>query len=345
MPRNSHSAKPRTKQEANAAKSGRWRRWLLAALIVGAVIVGALHWGDVKKFAELTARAEPGWLAGALLLQISTYVSLSAQWWLVLRKAGSGKSMLKLMPLTITKLFADQVVPTAGVSGNVLLVDRLKAIGVPREHAVAAIILAIIAYYLSYAVGTLIAVAMLAVRGKLSLLLVGLAALLLAVATAIPAAILWLRDKGDDALPGWLRRRESVREMFELVGDAPRELVRDKGLIVQLSLLNFAVFVADAATLLFCLFALGQRAPFDAAFVAFTMAAIVTLLGAVPLGLGSFEATSIASLRLMGVPFEAALSATLLYRGFALWLPLGLGAILMRKTMRQKAAGRPPKRS
>jgi hypothetical protein len=59
--------------------------------------------------------------------------------------------MLQLLPLTITKLFADQVVPTAGVSGNVLLVDRLKAIGVPREHAIAAIILAIIAYYLSYA--------------------------------------------------------------------------------------------------------------------------------------------------------------------------------------------------
>jgi uncharacterized membrane protein YbhN (UPF0104 family) len=65
------------------------------------------------------------------------------------------------------------------------------------------------------------------------------------------------------------------------------------------------------------------------------MAAIVTLLGAVPLGLGSFEATSIATLRLMGVPFEAALSATLLYRGFALWLPLGIGLVLMRRQMRK----------
>ena len=156
MPRNS-----RAKALEHKGKGGQWRRWLLSALIAGAVIVGALHWGDVKKFAELTARAEPMWLAGALLLQLSTYVSLSAQWWLVLRKAGSARPMLQLLPLTITKLFADQVVPTAGVSGNVLLVDRLKAIGVPRQDAVAAIILAIIAYYLSYAVGTVIALAML----------------------------------------------------------------------------------------------------------------------------------------------------------------------------------------
>ena len=331
MPKNSRHSTRRPKSRQSSGW-GNWRRWFLVLLIVGSIVIAALHWGDVKKFAELATRAEPGWLAAALVLQFSTYLSLSFQWWLVLRSAGSPRPVRKLLPLTITKLFADQVVPTAGVSGNVLLVDRLKAIGVPRDHAMAAVILAIIAYYLSYAAGTLVALAMLALRGKLSLLLVGLATLLLAVATAIPAAILWLTDKGDEALPDWLRRRESVREMFEMVGEAPRELVRDPNLIIQLSLLNLAVFVADAATLFMCLLALGLSAPVDAAFVAFTMAAIVTLLGAVPLGLGSFEATSIAILRLMGVPFEAALSGTLLYRGLALWLPLGLGAILTRRT-------------
>ena len=191
-------------------------------------------------------------------------------------------------------------------------------------------ILAIIAFYLSYAAGTIAAVAMLWWKGKLSLWLLGIAALLLMVATAIPAAALWLQDKGEAALPRWLRRRGTIRETFEMLGEAPRELVRDPLLIVQLTLLNLAVFVADAGTLLFCLFALGVQASFAAAFVAFTMAAVVTLLGAVPLGLGSFEATSIAVLRLMGVPFEAGLSATLLYRGFALWLPLGIGIFLTR---------------
>ena len=334
MPRNTHH--PQQIEDANKPSfRGKWRSWFLALLIAGAVVVAALHWGDVKKFAELTAKAQPLWLAGALLLQVSTYVSLSAQWWLVLRKAGSGRPILKLLPLTITKLFADQVVPTAGVSGNVLLVDRLRALEVPREHAVAAVILAIIAYYISYAAGTVVAVVMLWWRGQLSLWLLGIAALLLAVATAVPATALWLQDKGEKVLPGWLYRRSAVRETFEMLGEAPREVVRDPWLIAELSLLNFAVFVADAATLLLCLFALGIRAPFDAAFVAFTLAAIVTLLSAIPLGLGSFEATSIGMLRLMGIPFEAALSGTLLYRGFALWLPLGLGLVLTRRTIRK----------
>jgi uncharacterized protein (TIRG00374 family) len=328
MPKNSHT--PKQAREAKKGGGIQWRRWFLVVLIAGAILFAVLHWGDVKKFAELTAKAEPMWLAGALVLQFLTYLSLSAQWWFVLKQAGSRRSILKLLPLTITKLFADQVVPTAGVSGNVLLVDRLKAIGVPREHAVAAVILAIIAYYLSYAAGTIVAVAMLWWKDKLGLWLLGIAALLLTVATAIPASVLWLQGKGESALPRWLERRETIRETFEMLGEAPRGLVRDPWLIVLLSLLNLVVLVADAGTLLFCLFALGLHASFTAAFVAFTMAAVVTLLGAVPLGLGSFEATSIAVLRLMGVPFEAALSATLLYRGFALWLPLAIGLFLTR---------------
>jgi hypothetical protein len=38
----------------------------------------------------------------------------------------------------------------------------------------------------------------------------------------------------------------------------------------------------------------------------------------------------------MGVPFEAALSATLLYRGFALWLPLILGLVLARRELKRR---------
>jgi uncharacterized membrane protein YbhN (UPF0104 family) len=52
------------------------------------------------------------------------------------------------------------------------------------------------------------------------------------------------------------------------------------------------------------------------------------------MGLGSFEAVSIAMLRLFGVPFAAALSATLLFRGFTLWLPLIPGGLLLRHEVR-----------
>jgi uncharacterized protein (TIRG00374 family) len=310
--------------------SGRWRRWLFALLLVAAVVFAAMHWGDVKKFAELISRARPIWLLAALALQLLTYLSLSVEWWLVLKRGGSPLPLTALFPITITKLFADQVVPTAGVSGNVLLVDRLKARGVPRHNAVAAVILAILGYYASYAVVALAAVAVLWLRREVSWPLIIVLGIFFVVAAAVPAAALWLQRKGKEDIPAWLERWSGPRELFEMFGEAPKQLVRDPRLIGQLALLNGAVFLLDSATMMLCLLALGAGAPFDAAFVALIIASIVVTIGPVPLGLGSFEATSIGTLRLMGVPFEAALSATLLYRGFALWLPLIGGLILTR---------------
>jgi len=323
----------RKNPDGASSRIARWRRWLLAVLLFAAVIVGALHWADLKKFAELVSRAEPAWLAGALALQVATYVLLAAQWSLVLRAGKAKRSMRELFPLTITKLFADQVVPTAGVSGNVFLVDRLAATGVRRAIAVAAVILAVIAYYFSYAIAAVTAVVLLWLRGGVPMIVIGLVALLFAVATAIPGAALWLQHKS--RLPDWAKRFDSVRELFELISDAPSRLVRNPKLIAQLTLLNSGVFLADALTLQLCLFALGVQAPFAVAFVPFVMASVVVTLGPIPLGLGSFEAVSIGMLRLMGVPFEAALSGTLLLRGFTLWLPLAAGLILSRRELKR----------
>lgn len=315
--------------------AGSWRNWFLAALLVGGVAFAAFHWGDVKRFVQLIQTAEPLWLLAAFVVQLLTYVSLSAEWALVLRAGGSARSIWKLLPITISKLFADQVIPTAGVSGNVFLVDRLVAIGAPRESAVAAVILAIVAYYGSYAVAAFAALFLLWLHSDLSWLIVGTVGLFLCVAAAIPATALWLRKKGQKAMPRWLRRSETAEDFFELVGKTPGKLIRNRLLIAELTVLNGVVFVFDALTLQWCLFSLGTTTELGAVFAAFMMASIVMTLGPIPLGLGSFEATCVGMLRLVGVPFEAALSGTLLFRGFTLWLPLLGGMVLMRREMKR----------
>jgi uncharacterized protein (TIRG00374 family) len=339
MPRNSIKSSARAKRDRRSRStqliSGRWRSWLIALLLVGALVVAALHWGDVKKFAALIGKAEPWWLAAALGLQCLTYVSLAGEWALVLRAGGCPTSIWRLLPVTISKLFADQVVPTAGMSGNVLVVDRLVAAGAQREVAVAAVILAIVAYYASYLVSAAAALILLWRHSELSMLVVAIVGIFLCVATAIPAGALWLQKNGRNAMPRLLRRSATIREFFELVGKAPAGLVRNRRLIAELSLLNGAVFVLDALTLQVCLYSLGETASLGATFAAFMVASMVMTLGPIPLGLGSFEATGIGMLRIGGVPFEAALSGTLLLRGFTLWLPLVLGMAVARKTLKK----------
>jgi uncharacterized protein (TIRG00374 family) len=326
-----------TRKAGKASDGGltsNWRSWLLAALLIAALVLAALHWGDVKKFAALLKTARPQWLAVAAALQVATYIGLAAQWWLVLSKAKTPRKPGDLFRLTLAKHFADQVVPTAGVSGNVVLVDRLVTLGVPRGNAVAALLLQVIAYYLSYAAGALWVLVVLYWKDRASVLLTSALFLFLVVALGIPALTLWLHRRGQKALPPWVSRWSKARDFMELVGEAPRQLIRDPHLIAWLTLFNGLVFLADAATMQACLLALGVHAPLSAGYTAFIMASIAVILGPIPMGLGSFEAVSVAMMRLFGVPFEAAISATLLFRGFTLWLPLIPGGILLRKEMK-----------
>jgi uncharacterized protein (TIRG00374 family) len=315
-----------------------WRSWLLAALLIGGLVISVLHWGDVKEFGKLLTEAKPVWLAVAVALQLATYVGLAAQWWLVLRKGRTPEEGGDLLRLTFAKHFADQVVPTAGLSGNVLVVDRLVSLGVPRANAVAALLLQIVAYYISYALGALWVLVVLWWKDRSSLLLTAAVLVFLVIAIGMPWTTLWLHRRGQERLPKWVARWSKASNFFKLVGEAPRKLVRDPQLIARLTLLNGAVFVADAATMQACVLALGVHAPLSAGYVAFMFASIAVILGPIPMGLGSFEAVSIAMLRLFGVPFEAALSATLLFRGFTLWLPLIPGGVLLRKELKPAKA-------
>lgn len=328
-------------QEDNSLTEGffsSWRGWFLAAMLLAGLVIAVVHWGDVKRFGELLTKSKPLWLAIAALLQLGTYAGLAAQWWLVLRRGRTPEEGGDLFRLTLAKHFADQVIPTAGVSGNVLLVDRLVQLGVPRANAVAALLLQIVAYYMSYALGALWVLVVLWWKSRSSLLLTLAVLAFLVVAGGIPFLVLWLHRRGQERIPRWIAKWSKAKRFFELIGEAPRELVRDPGLIGWLTALNLAVFVADAATMQACVLALGVQAPLSAGYVAFMFASIAVILGPIPMGLGSFEAVSVAMLRLFGVPFEAALSATLLFRGFTLWLPLIPGGILLRQEMKTAKA-------
>ena len=342
------SAKRRTvrnKAEEKASDAlANWRSWLLALLLVAGVVIAVIHWGDVKKFAALVAHSKPLWLVAAAVAQLLTYVALAIEWKLVLRAGKCRAPFGKLLGLTVSKHFADQMVPTAGMSGNVVVVDRLQAIGASKPVALATLIMTIVAYYASYGVVSLIALILLWIHGHSSWVILGLIGASLGLSAAVPALALWLHRKGAKAIPAWLRRIRTVCELFEMIKEAPPSIVQNLRLIAYLTALNGAVFALDGLTMQLCLLALGLNVPFSTAFTAFIMASIVVTLGPIPMGLGSFEAVSISMLRVMGVPFEAALSGTLLVRGYTLWVPLIPGMLATRRQLKsrrkKKAKGR-----
>lgn len=320
--------------ESVPAKGRAWRRWFFGLVFVGALGGAVLHWGEIERFADLLKRVEPAWLLAAILFQISTYASVAAGWSAVLRRAGTPRPLVRLMRIAVTKLFADQALPSAGMGGNVLLVDQLRAIGVARGTAIAALLVSMIGYYAAYAVFALAMLVLLWLHDRATPLMAGLVTMFLLVAIAIPGLALWLRHRGSAPLPPRLERIALVRSLLDTVAAAPGDLLRDRKLLARVTGFNALIFVADAGTLYACLQGLGETVSFGTAFIALIMASIVVTLGPVPLGLGSFEATCIGTLGLLGVPFEAAVAATLTLRVLTLWLPLLPGMALIRSAVR-----------
>jgi glycosyltransferase 2 family protein len=320
------------------------RHWNLSLGFLGLAVIfalgcAALHFGDLQTFALTLRSANPLWLIVALALQISTYCSVAQGWKLVLAKANSPQSIARLLPIAVSKLFADQAVPTAGLSGNMLLVKRLQALGVPRPTAVATLLVSMIGYYAVYAGLALIMLVLLWLHGHATPLLAGMVTAFLLVALAIPSLALWLRNRGSKPLSPFLENIPVVHSLLHVVGEAPRTLVNDKLLLAKVAGFNSLVFLADAATLAACLRALGQPISFETSYIAVMAASIIVTLGPIPLGIGVYEAGSTGMLTMLGVPLPSALAGTLLLRGFTLWLPLIPGFLMIRRSLRH-----PPKR-
>ena len=325
-----------TKSEPAAhPRSHPWRTAFFAAVVLAALVAGVLHFGDLKRFVEMAQRAQPWWLLAAVGLQATTYLFLALGWSAVLRKAGKPLPLWRLFRIALVKLFIDQVVPAAGMSGNVRLVERLRAAGTPKGAAVSTLIVSVLGFYAAYAVLALAMMVALWLQHEAKAIIVGPVTAFLAVALAVPALWLWLWKRGEDAMPHWLEKVKPLARLMEILGQAPEKLIRDRRLIARVALWNGLIFIADAATLAVCLRALGGPLLPVTAFIALMAASIAVTLAPLPMGLGSFEATCTATQAMLGVPVAAALAATLLLRVLTLWLPLAPGLWLIRRKQRQ----------
>jgi uncharacterized membrane protein YbhN (UPF0104 family) len=311
----------------------------LGVLGVAVLAFGVLHFGDLESFGQMLRQAQPLWLLAAAGLQVITYMSVSLGWKLVLDKAGSPRGLIPLIPVALSKLFADAIIPAAGMGGNIVLVDRLVKLGVPRGAAVAALLITMIGYYAAFAMFALLMLLMLWLHGKATPLLAGVVTAFLLVALAIPSLALWLRRRGSHPLSPFLEHIPVVHSLLHVVGEAPAKLLADRSLLAGVAACNASIFLVDAATLQVCLFALGHPTGYSTAFIALMGASILAALAPIPMGLGSFEAGSTAMLSLLGIPVPAALGGTLLLRGFTLWLPLLPGLVIMRGSFRQNHRG------
>jgi uncharacterized membrane protein YbhN (UPF0104 family) len=308
--------------------------WLFGMLTLCALVIVVLRIGELARFVELARGARPAWLLVALAIEVATYAVAAGVWQRTLVAAGEPVPLYSLVPLGVAKIFTDQALPSAGLSGMVLLAHGLERRGIRSRLATSILIVSLISFYSSYLIAMLVSIGVLWMRNEAHPMLVSAAGIFSIVAIAVPAAVLWLRRWARGAQPTWPGKVPGLSLLLETVAETPEDLLRNGPMFVQTSLIHLSVFVLDALTFWVIFKMLGAPIGFMTAFIAFVMASVVATISLIPLGLGTFEASAVTILSVLGVGVEVALAATLLLRGLTFWLPMLPGVWLAHREMR-----------
>ncbi|SJZ94073.1 hypothetical protein SAMN02745126_02976 [Enhydrobacter aerosaccus] len=295
------------------------------------LIAVVLHYGSLAKFAELARNAHPGWLLPALGAQIGTYVFAALSWRQVLHRAGERRPFRTLFRLSVAKLYTDQAIPTGGVSGSILVMKALNRRGLSNSIGMAALLVSMVTHYAADVVAAITALGLLWLHQDADLAALGLVSAFVVVEIAIPVAVLWAKSRASDGqLPAWITRLPVTEDAIEAVAAAPDELLRDPRLIAETFLCQLAIILLDSLTLWLVSRAISAPIDYWMAFCGYTIGDAVAMVAPSPLGLGTFEAGTTGTLALLGMPVEAALSATILLRGLTFWLPMIPGLWIAR---------------
>lgn len=311
--------------------------WIMSFIVLGALIVLIVtHLGEAKRFSLLVEQARPEWFALAFFLQVGTYSCAGGIWYLVARSTGYVVRFHTLARLAIVKLGIDQFVPSVGIAGNLFVVRAMKRLGLPYGLATEALLIDILSRYIAFAGAILFTLMILWLYNDVTVTILGLVMVFFIITAFVLWGIHWILKHRTWQPPAWLTKYATVRNALDAVSRVSPERVRSPKLLTKAGVFQFLIFVFDAATLWTIMRAIGSPVNFFTAFVAFVIASIAGILSLLPGGIGGFEAGSTATLVLLGVPIEAALTGTLLLRGLTLWIPLIPAVVFARHELKSR---------
>lgn len=312
--------------------------WFAGLVAFAAVLGVALSVSELEEIARLLRRIRPVWLLAAFGLQGATYMCAAGVWKVALARAGYEYSTRSLVPVSLAMLFANQAVPSAGVSGSAVVLRALGLRGVQENAAMAAVLVGLLTQYAAYVVAIAGSVLVLASAHLLNALLIWLIAIFAIGSVAVPLGILWyMKSTTSSRARDRLARIPALGPVLVALASAPTDIIRDRLVIRRATALQLVEIVLDASTLYVTLAALDVWAAPLSVFASFVMAFVAARAAPTPLGLGMFEGASIGMLHLTGVQIEAALAATLLFRGYTLWLPMVPGFWCLRLVMADRS--------
>jgi uncharacterized protein (TIRG00374 family) len=299
-----------------------WLPWVFGSAILVGVVIVAIHFTETQDLVRVAQTARPRWILLATLLQVMTYLAQGEVFRAPVRVTGHHIGAALVYKLSLVKLFMDQALPSAGISSTVFVSKSLQRNAIPRDVVAASMVLNLASYHIAYVICLLAALAITTAAGHSNWLVMVISVLFLLFAVGLVAAVMAISAGKWKKQAALLERVPVVRGAMQFLKDADAKLTQNPRLLGETSFWQLVIFLLDAATMWVLILALGEHASIRGVYASFMISSLLRTMGIVPGGLGTFEATSVLTLRMIGVAIPVALSATLLFRGLTFWLPM-----------------------
>lgn len=311
----------------------RHQRLLVIAIVLLAllgVIVVALDWGQVR---QVLGQADWKLVPVALLFTGVSYGCLSYSFAITSRIFGVRMGRRDLFEVGFVSYALNHLVASGGTAGYSLRILLIKRRGLPVREVLAASLfhstLNNLLLFILVPVGFVYLLTNRSLSGSTAVS-VGVVASLLFLLIFLVAAVFFVRVFRAAVLgmvgTTWRKvmHRNIEHQLKDLDSTLSRGIVafRDRpAILVSLLVLVVADWACSVAALGFCFDALGSPVGPGVLLTGFSIGVVVGLLSMVPGGLGVQEGSMAAVYALLGVPFEQAVLAAILFRAVYYLIP------------------------
>jgi uncharacterized protein (TIRG00374 family) len=326
--------------------------YLLSGLLLAALLMLLIrNWDHIRiKAVEAVAlcqSARPSWLALALLAILAGFLCAGQIYGRVLATLGYKASALWLSAAAMVTILLSQAIPVGTVASYAFLTTSLRKRGVPTTSVAVIASLELLSWggamLILFVYGMIYVLVTTSNSSVAGASLTGFATVALLI-----GAYLFVGSRPRDTLHTWaMNTKRAIERVFGPVWHDSQiqkmvdELAHNRQLMVEqparvlmLICLQLSIFALHSVALLAILHGLGVTIAPLAALAAYGLALIVSTYTLLPAGGGTVEAALTVALTVQGVPLEAALGATVLFRLFNFWLLLPIGAACYRALMR-----------
>jgi phosphatidylglycerol lysyltransferase len=325
------------------------RRWIVWILILSGVWILVGRFTEVEALAETLRRGRWEWVLAAALLQVLYYLSCTALYQNAFQSVGVPGRVRELLPVWFASLFVNVAAPTTGPA---TFVDDAARRGHSAARAAAGVLLVRVADFGTFGLILIAGLVYLFLHHDLRAYQVLGAVLLLTIVAGTAAVLmlgLWQPDRLRRFLQWLLRTLNSLagrfgrpeplkpdwadRNVAEFTEAALAIAAHPAGLTRTLGL-ALAAHLLDLASLFTLFLAFRHPVGLGTLTAGFAVGVLFWIVSITPEGIGVVEGVMALVYTSLGVPADTATVVAVAFRGLTFWLPLAIGFLLLRRSLR-----------